>query len=751
MRDDLHPVPDAVPDDSSVPAPVRTDRAVGAVLASACGDALGAGYEFGPPLGRDVEVAMIGGGAFGWEPGEFTDDTQMAVAVLDALARPSSDVVGDVEGGFLAWFASGPADVGTQTRAVLSSGSPLAEVAMGIAVEHPDRSGNGSLMRTGPVALAHPDDPEAVADLARRVSALTHASADCLNACVLWSVAIDHAIHHAPASDVDHDWASGLRAGLALLPEGRRAIWAERIDAAVGAAPVSFEHNGWVVHAFQAALAAITSTPVPDDDPGDHLRLALDAAVRAGGDTDTVAAIAGSLLGARWGATAVPPAWRRLVHGVRTNDDAGPLDADDLDRLARLAFAGGRRDAPPAEDEAPGHGAGTRRRLPSPDRSAASGRGQMAERDPIEPDIDVEDDEQAATEAVERDRSELKAFVAQLSGDDIRSGTWFTKLLAQALGTYTRKVDWKYFQEKYAGVPADAIVDQRIKMAARYAAIEGGLSASAYTATVAATIGSLGGASPATVPAAATAVLVDVTFISQLQIRLAYDISVLYRVPIDTDDPDDLWKLIQVAFTIKSGEAARQGVLKIVPVAVRPLIKSVYTGSTRLAFQSLPVIGKHLLVRNVIKVGIPLVGVPLAVVVNRYTTLVSGRHARAVFRNEARVVEAAEKLLDASANTQLCLWVAWLVILADGKISDDEALLMRHLVRLAREVHDVADERLARVIELDPNDVWQLLDAETGDVSGLVDLAQRVAEIDGAISAKERRVIDELRGRCVRA
>ncbi len=60
------------------------------------------------------------------------------------------------------------------------------------------------------------------------------------------------------------------------------------------------------------------------------------------------------------------------------------------------------------------------------------------------------------------------------------------------MNAYTEKVDWQYFQDRYAGVPADVVVDQRIKMAARYAALEGGLSAGAYTATVAATIGTAG-------------------------------------------------------------------------------------------------------------------------------------------------------------------------------------------------------------------------------------------------------------------
>lgn len=314
-----------------------------------------------------------------------------------------------------------------------------------------------------------------------------------------------------------------------------------------------------------------------------------------------------------------------------------------------------------------------------------------------------DDDEAAARARVERERSEIREFVKGLTPDEIKSGGWFTRLLSMSLSSYTEKVDWQYFQEKYKGVPADAIVDQRIKMASRYAAIEGGISAGAYTATVAATIGSLGGASAATVPAAVATVMVDVVYVTQLQLRLAYDIAVLYRVPLDVSDPEDLWKLIRVAFTIKGGEVAREGVVKVVPALMRPLIKRFYSKGILAAGKGLPVVGKFLLQRNVIKIGIPVVGVPLAVLVNRYTTQIAGRHARAVFRNEARVVELAGNLSERSRHPQLMLWVAWL---------------------------------------------GHRVDSEEDDLSDVIDAATRVAAVDGDPNSRERKLLAELETRC---
>lgn len=373
-----------------------------------------------------------------------------------------------------------------------------------------------------------------------------------------------------------------------------------------------------------------------------------------------------------------------------------------------------------------------------------------------EPETDSDDlldqGERAASESdeevVQSEQAKLRAFIRDLSGDDIKTGNWFTKLVSHALSQYTKKVDWEYFQRKYDGVPADAIVEQRIAMAARYAALEGGLSASAYTGAIAATIGSLGGASPATVPAAVGTVMVDVAFTTQLQLRLAYDISVLYRVPLDVNDPDDLWKLIRIAFTIKSGEVAREGVIKVVPAFIRPLIRRFYSRAVLSFGRSLPVVGRFLLQRNMIKIGIPLVGVPLSVVLNRYSTLLVGRHARAVFRNDARIIELAGRLADRTDHPETLLWVAWMVVTANKKTSDDGAQLMRHLIVAVRDRHKVDDHGLRDLIDLDREEVWRRLDQASGDLSDLVEAAWLIARADGEASPREKAVLDELSRRC---
>lgn len=300
----------------------QLDRAVGVLLATAAGDALGAPYEFQPPRGPELEVAMVGGGAFGWKPGEWTDDTSMAIAIAE-VAATGADLRDEAAQTAIVqrWFdwSRTATDVGNQTRSVLGetgrrgiSAATALDVSRNLHERTGHTAGNGSLMRTAPVALAFLDDEDALAEAARAISALTHFDPDAVDACMLWCLAIRHAVLTA---ELD------VRVGMDRLPADRRAVWAERLDVAEKSTPSSFHGNGWVVEALQAAWSAIANTPVPVDDPeagvfaADHLKLALDAAVRSGNDTDTVAAIAGGLLGARWGASAVPGTWRRLLRG----------------------------------------------------------------------------------------------------------------------------------------------------------------------------------------------------------------------------------------------------------------------------------------------------------------------------------------------------------------------------------------------------------------------------------------------------
>ena len=183
----------------------QLDRAVGVLLGTAAGDALGAAYEFGPPRGPELEVAMVGGGSFGWEPGEWTDDTSMAIAIaevaatgadlrdeeaLDALVRRWHEWSQRRQRCWCPDRGRSSADAGRHGI----SAQTAREESAALHERTGRTAGNGSLMRTAPLALAYLDDEAALVEAARAVSELTHYDPEAGDACVLWCLAIRHAI-----------------------------------------------------------------------------------------------------------------------------------------------------------------------------------------------------------------------------------------------------------------------------------------------------------------------------------------------------------------------------------------------------------------------------------------------------------------------------------------------------------------------------------------------------------------------------
>lgn len=333
----------------------QSDRACGVLVGTAVGDALGAGYEFGSRR-YDGWPAMIGGGLGNFAPGEWTDDTAQAMAIATVAATGADlrtvEALDGVAANFAAWYAGNPPDVGIQTARVLSAAgrdagaAAMASAALALHEQTGRSAGNGSLMRTAPVALAHLDAPHALVEAALAVSELTHHQDLAGEAAALWSLMIRHAVLTGELPELD-DW-DGFAVLDTLASSGTdwRAVLAE----AETRDPSSFTTNGWAIGALQAAWSAIAHTDVPDVLPCRHLQLALATAIGIGHDTDTVAAIAGALLGARWGVSAVPQEWASMVHGW---SPTGRADVRDLVRLALLTVQGGRtlwgRDWPSCE------------------------------------------------------------------------------------------------------------------------------------------------------------------------------------------------------------------------------------------------------------------------------------------------------------------------------------------------------------------------------------------------------------------
>lgn len=303
----------------------RLDRAVGAVLGSAAGDALGAPYEFGPAgqlTARGAE--MLGGG--GWEPGEATDDTQMAVLVGESLLERGGLELPDVFDRFRRWAAGEPKDIGLQTEDVLTNGESW-DLAAALHFQVNARAaGNGSLMRASTAAVYFaPSGRASTMDAARRIAALTHGDR------AAWEgTAVLHELVRATLAGADP---------LAAIPETLECVHPDHRERYARVLDpdwhpdLATEFNGAVWPCLGSAVWALRTTTGFAD--------AVRAAVDLGGDTDTVAAVTGTLAGARYGQAAVPEAWTAPLHVPLPGFGDRVLNADALRDLARrLATAG---------------------------------------------------------------------------------------------------------------------------------------------------------------------------------------------------------------------------------------------------------------------------------------------------------------------------------------------------------------------------------------------------------------------------
>jgi ADP-ribosyl-[dinitrogen reductase] hydrolase len=258
--------------------------------------------------------------------GSFTDDTEMALALADSLLEAYPLDPANLARHFVAWYRTGPEDIGIQTAGVLrriAAGEGWREASHGAQAIKPDSAGNGSVMRCWPVALAHHDDSEALIEASRLQSEVTHAHPECLAACAFINAAIYHLLR-----EVSPDEAIKMALAEVAMPDGLR----HAIKAAPGKAREELQNTGWVRHTVESAVWGLLTTETFEE--------AVVAVANLGGDTDTAASVAGALAGAAYGVQAIPARWREALCGrwpVRTGAAWQEADFTALaDRLGNL-------------------------------------------------------------------------------------------------------------------------------------------------------------------------------------------------------------------------------------------------------------------------------------------------------------------------------------------------------------------------------------------------------------------------------
>lgn len=281
----------------------------GALVGLAAGDALGTTIEFSQRDSRPLVTDIVGGGPFGLKPGEWTDDTSMAMCLAASLVEEGRFDPVDQMQRYLRWWreaywsSNGRCfDIGGTVAEALWKFEGTFEPFAGST--DPSKAGNGSLMRLAPVPLGYASNVAEAIHFAAESSRTTHAAPEAVDACRYLSALIVGAVRGAAKDELlvpgyapeGWDWtAEPLVPGVRAIADGSfKTKTREQIKS-----------TGYVLHTLEAALWSLHKS-------GNFKDGAI-LAVNLGVDADTTGAVYGQLAGAIYGYEGIPAGWRDRI------------------------------------------------------------------------------------------------------------------------------------------------------------------------------------------------------------------------------------------------------------------------------------------------------------------------------------------------------------------------------------------------------------------------------------------------------
>lgn len=279
------------------------DKAKGCLVGLACGDAVGTTLEFKQRGTFEPITDMVGGGPFDLLPGQWTDDTSMALCLAHSLLYKNGFDPIDQMNRYCNWYQLGymsstgdcfdiGAAVATALNLYLKTGNPFS----GSVDER--SSGNGSLMRLAPIALFYHADKSALIHYAGSSSRTTHGSAECIDACRYFASLLASALTCSNKEALVHTFYQPATEKVAAIAGG--AYLNKSYDALTG--------SGYVIESLESALWCFHRSS--------NFKEAILLAANIGNDADTTAAICGQVAGAFYGYDAIPATWSSALYQI---------------------------------------------------------------------------------------------------------------------------------------------------------------------------------------------------------------------------------------------------------------------------------------------------------------------------------------------------------------------------------------------------------------------------------------------------
>lgn len=349
--------------------------------------------------------------------------------------------------------------------------------------------------------------------------------------------------------------------------------------------------------------------------------------------------------------------------------------------------------------------------------------------------MSMPDDEHVKAQ-VSKELDDAKALAKTFNFEEVKSGEWFIKLLQQVIRAYDRNARASYFQKKYPGLSADEIADILTSTVVRCTTIAGAITGVATTANEIAAVGSTGLTAPLFVGGIGTEML----YLSYVQMRLVLDMSVVYDLQLDTEDPEDILLIFGYALGVAPAEMLGRGLQVAARAGTTSAIKKVVSKGTLEALQKFAQrLGFKILQRTIIKYAVPVASAAVGSSYNYLTTRSVGQIAKVHFKNRGKVTDELRAIISKKNIYDLAIPAAAMFMAqVDGNVSSKEKELYRAMLsRMSFEENTPADfNRLVSEEQSILDAVSQIEDAELRKV--LIELLTLMAVYDGILANEER-------------
>lgn len=345
-------------------------------------------------------------------------------------------------------------------------------------------------------------------------------------------------------------------------------------------------------------------------------------------------------------------------------------------------------------------------------------------------------DDEPLKSQVSKELEEAKGLAKSLDFEKVKTGEWFIALLTQVVKAYDRNAKATYFQKKYPGLTPDEIADILTSVTVRYATIAGAVTGVAASANEIAALGS-GGMTAALFVGSIGA---EMLYLSNIQMRLMLDMSVIYDLQLDPDDPEDILMIFGYALGVAPTEIIGKGLQVAARAGTTSTIKTVVSKGTLEALKKFGQrLGFKILQRTIIKYVVPVASAAVGSGYNYVTTKSVGQIAKLHFKNRGKVTDELRAVISRQNTYDLAVPAAAMFMAqVDGNVSPKEKELYRAMLsRMSFEEHTPAD--FNRLV----SDEQSILDAisQIGDVElrkVLIELLTLMAIYDGSLVNEER-------------